>query len=223
MAARNQNVPSASDLLNGANGNGPEMGGIGSAPAGADADQDQGQAATSAEMQELRAQIAALTEMMHAQAKSSGQAVPKIPKERQYTARVAFLDDKLPIVAYSGVKLRKVEGKEVEFLLVGVMQADGKVKESEVPYLQFMERAPRYLATIVAKTKRKETLHQGPVPVRHLTIPRDPLKIGDDGGQVTPHWVDLEHEFDVTTCTVRFAEGPMSGKELVINAEALNR
>lgn len=221
MATKNQGVPSASDLLNGAGGDDKALGGIGSKPAGLEESNES--TATDVQMRELRAQVAALAQLVEAQAKASGQPVPKLPKDRQYTAKVAFLDDKYPIVAYSGVKSRKVDGEEVLFLLVGAQQPDGKIKQSEVPYLEFMELATRYMAMIVAKDKRKEQLHQGPVPVRHLTVPRDPLKIGDDGGQVAPHWIDLEHEFDVTICTVRLIEGPMKGKELSLNAEALNR
>lgn len=236
MAKKNDNelkLPSASDILGASQAGQGDLGSVGgtiggevpSAPQGVEPQGAEGKTANDIRISQMQAQIAALTQLVQAQQGQS--AVQKLPKVKQYTAKVTFLqgkneDDQAPIVAFGKVKVRKVDGDPKEFLKVGVLRGD-KIVEEEVDYLDFMQNAIRYESLITGQSKTKETKHQGPIPVRHVTVAADPMGFSDPRGSHVAREITLEHEYDIISLQVKLLEGPWKGKELKLNAEAVNR
>lgn len=152
MPKKAQNgAPSAAELLNGSLGGSETSSVATDIPLGSgEVSNETPKSAEDLRIADLQTQVAALMQMM----KENGNAQSiKLPKIKQYSAKLAFLDGELPVVAYSNAKTKKTGEDEYEIKMrVGVLK-EGKIVEKDVEYVDFMENTPRFAVLITKQTK----------------------------------------------------------------------
>lgn len=106
---------------------------------------------------------------------------------------------------------------------LGVLQDDGTVKPVEADYLQVVNHGIRFLAEIIEEKKKVTTEHQGPIPMKVVTVMSDMVaKKTASGNPYRSRQIVLEHTPVETSAKVKFLEGPWVGREISMNARFLN-
>jgi hypothetical protein len=136
-------------------------------------------------------------------------------------ARMMFVDD-LPIVEFGKVK-GIGKGKD-EVLMIDVVLTDGnKTEHRAMDYMLMLNEQPRYACEILKQEAvKEEDVPQGIMPKIHVTSPADPKSLRESGQQYQPKEIVLTEKRVFYVATVKFVEGPWSGRELRVKCEALN-
>jgi len=140
----------------------------------------------------------------------------------EYTAVVRFIDD-LPVVAYGRAFDKIVEGRKATLIKVGILNADGTIKEQTEDHTRLLNETQMYQAKIIKTDRKTMRRDQSGKSTAFVAEPADPYHLHQKKQVVVTRRVQAKEEYDVLTSTVEMIEGPMEGKVITLNSEALNR
>lgn len=142
-----------------------------------------------------------------------------------------FADNEVykPIIRFDNIKTeQKVDEQGNIFYVdsdkINIYILDGeKEQKLKVNYLSLITNAQRVNVEILKMDKHTVEVNQDRLGRKFRTKPEDPKGYRESNQQFHSEQIDLVHTQLKMTATIKILEGEMEGKELVVDAECLNR
>lgn len=148
----------------------------------------------------------------------TGHSEIRAKRVAHHTAKVRLLDDKYPVMGVPKVWVEN-QGRHDEktFCQISYQTEEG-LQVKSMPYVEFLNSTPSYIVKILKQEAHEDIKSYGMKPKRNP----DPVKFSDDGKAFTPGMVEDVVRTVEYVSTVRFNDGPLASKELVIENKWLN-